>query len=129
MAQAIKTWTMMEMSIGTVSRVQQLVNDTPSEDLYRDGCSGAVVPADWPTSGAIEFHDVVAASTTPALTNVSLDISPGTKTLICGASGSGKTSLLMSLLSILLIASGQITIDGIDTYRASHHARSAQPST
>jgi ATP-binding cassette subfamily C (CFTR/MRP) protein 1 len=57
-AHAIKMWTMMEMSIGAVTRVQQFVNDTPSED--HESLSGMVVPNDWPSTGAIEFHNVVA---------------------------------------------------------------------
>jgi ATP-binding cassette subfamily C (CFTR/MRP) protein 1 len=57
-AQAIKMWTMMEMSIGAVTRVQQFVNDTPSED--RETLTGVIGPSVWPSRGAIEFRDVVA---------------------------------------------------------------------
>lgn len=56
-ALAIKMWTMMEMSIGAVTHVQQFVNNTPSE--IHDSLSGVIVRSGWPSIGAIEFHDIV----------------------------------------------------------------------
>lgn len=105
----------MEMAIGAVARIQQFVQKTPSEK--QQSHSGTLLPVDWPPRGAIEFHKIVAgySPNNPALSNINLEIHPGTKTLICGASGSGKTSLLMSLLQMLPISSGHITIDGINT--------------
>jgi ABC-type multidrug transport system fused ATPase/permease subunit len=46
-----------------------------------------------------------------------LTISPGEKIAICGASGSGKTSLLMAMFQMLEIQSGHVIIDGQDVNR------------
>ena len=48
------------------------------------------------------------------LNDISITISPGEKIGICGRSGSGKSSLLLTLLRLLDNNSGSITIDGID---------------
>ena len=47
------------------------------------------------------------------LKGISLSIKPGQKTAICGSSGSGKTSLILSLLHMIRIE-GSITIDNVD---------------
>lgn len=57
LAHAIRMWTMMETSIGAVTRVQRFVKDTPKEEHE---VSELVITPDWPMSGAVEFRDVVA---------------------------------------------------------------------
>ena len=55
LTQTIQAWTKLETSIGAVARVQQFVQDTPSEP------SGDGVPhPEWPTQGIIRFHGVAA---------------------------------------------------------------------
>jgi ABC-type multidrug transport system fused ATPase/permease subunit len=57
--QAIKSWTMLETSIGAVSRVQNFVQNTPSENNRRS--SSQPVPGhDRPSRGAIRFESVTA---------------------------------------------------------------------
>lgn len=48
------------------------------------------------------------------LTGISLDVKAGDRVAICGRSGGGKTSLILSLLQMTSIQSGSIEIDGID---------------
>lgn len=50
---------------------------------------------------------------TEALSNVSLDITPGTFTLIHGPAGSGKTTLLALLGGIISPTGGEIACDGV----------------
>ncbi|KAK2600278.1 hypothetical protein QQS21_004997 [Conoideocrella luteorostrata] len=50
----IKTWTMMESSIGAVARVKSFGADTESEET---GSSKAQVAQDWLTQGNVEFKD------------------------------------------------------------------------
>ncbi|KAL1981836.1 hypothetical protein VTN96DRAFT_2081 [Rasamsonia emersonii] len=112
--QAIKYWTMLETSIGAVSRVQRFVEDTPSEERH---LSSQPPPHDWPCQGAIDFVDVTAGynpETAPVLRNLSLTVAPGEKVAVCGPSGSGKTSLLMALLQMIEIQEGRVAIDGRD---------------
>lgn len=54
----IKNWTLMETSVGAVSRVQAFVKGTESESRPVDPL---VVPPDWPCRGTIEFSHVVAS--------------------------------------------------------------------
>lgn len=53
-------------------------------------------------------------ATKPVLDNISLVIKPGEKVAICGASGSGKTSMIMALLRMIDIQKGHVTLDGKD---------------
>jgi len=46
--------------------------------------------------------------------NISLTIAPGQKVGICGRTGGGKSSLVGTLLRLLEIDAGTITIDGLD---------------
>lgn len=48
------------------------------------------------------------------LRNISLSIEPGHHVAICGRSGGGKSSLVLSLLNMIDITEGSIAIDGID---------------
>ena len=54
----IKFWTLLETTIGAVSRVQRFAMETPSEE-QRHG-SSQPVPTGWPSHGAIEFLHVRA---------------------------------------------------------------------
>ncbi|KAB8206354.1 P-loop containing nucleoside triphosphate hydrolase protein [Aspergillus parasiticus] len=112
LVQTINSWTQLEISIGAVSRVQQFAK-TPSE--RRASVANAAASHGWPREGTVVFDRVTASygpSNPPVLRNVSLNIKAGQKIAICGASGSGKTSLFMALLQMVDIQSGSISIDG-----------------
>ncbi|KAF4814325.1 ABC transporter atnG [Colletotrichum tropicale] len=115
LAVTIKNWTALETSIGAVSRIREFANETPSEE--RELGSNGAPPAGWPLKGAIKFENVTARYTADAaatLKSLSLDISPGQRIAVCGSSGSGKTSLVLSLLQMIEVTDGRIFIDGID---------------
>ncbi|KAL9118536.1 MAG: hypothetical protein Q9187_004917 [Circinaria calcarea] len=136
LTQAIKMWTMMEISIGAVSRIERFVQDTPSEQRVVNSLPPPLEA--WPSCGAIQFERVTASytyvlpcsylqdnrsleinnhyspATSPVLKNLTLAIQPGEKIAVCGPSGSGKTSLIMALLQMLDVSYGRITIDGVD---------------
>jgi ABC-type multidrug transport system fused ATPase/permease subunit len=137
LAQAITSWTQLETSMGAVDRVQRFRNTTSSE--HRPWGRPAI-PHDWPNQGVIVFDKVTAchrfvglfsvpsrrpfASSTDhiiyssnqpaALKNVNLTIKSNEKLAICGSSGSGKTSLILTLLQMIDVRSGSVSIDGID---------------
>ena len=60
LANALKMWTMTEISVGAVSRVQLFIEDTPSEERCVASQIPPQLPHDWPCSGAVEFTDVTA---------------------------------------------------------------------
>ncbi|QGA17379.1 hypothetical protein EYB26_005050 [Talaromyces marneffei] len=55
LTQAIKMWTMTEISIGAVTRIQRFIEDTPSSRR-----NASPPPPDWPLWGAVNFHDVTS---------------------------------------------------------------------
>ncbi|KAL3702603.1 hypothetical protein TMatcc_011279 [Talaromyces marneffei ATCC 18224] len=100
-------WTMTEISIGAVTRIQRFIEDTPSSRR-----NASPPPPDWPLWGAVNFHDVTSGlAANPIIKNITLSIKPGEKIAICGGSGSGKTFLLMAMFQMLEIYSGQVTIN------------------
>ncbi|RDW71555.1 hypothetical protein BP6252_08118 [Coleophoma cylindrospora] len=107
-------WTVLETSIGAVSRVKTFDEKTPREALPAEINTP---PEDWPGYGRVEFNEVSAYYKTPdskALDNFSFSINPGEKLGICGRSGSGKSSFILALFRMLELSSGSMTIDGID---------------
>ncbi|KAJ5279061.1 hypothetical protein N7478_004433 [Penicillium angulare] len=113
----IKEWTGLETSIGAVSRIRSYVRQAKTEDL--DGEVG-VVPGLWPLHGNVEIRNVSASydgSPEPVLRGINLKISGGEKIALCGRTGSGKSSLISTILRTLEIDSGEICIDGVDISR------------
>ncbi|KAI1339794.1 ABC transporter [Xylariaceae sp. FL0016] len=113
LARLIDLWTQMESSIGAVARVKNFKADTESE--IKD--SPQIPLPSWPTTGAITFHEVVASHRPigePVLNRINLHVLSGQHIAVCGRSGSGKSSLILSLLQMLQISSGHIFIDDVD---------------
>ncbi|PTU22530.1 hypothetical protein P175DRAFT_0514599 [Aspergillus ochraceoroseus IBT 24754] len=109
----VTSWTNLETHIGSIQRVKSFTETVSSEDLPGENDQ---VPPDWPAKGHIEFKSVSAEykESEPVLKNITLSIQEGEKMGICGRTGSGKTSLIMSLFRMIELRTGTITIDGID---------------
>jgi ATP-binding cassette subfamily C (CFTR/MRP) protein 1 len=107
-------YTQMETSIGAVSRIKQFGEQTPSEHVSE----AQDPPQYWPSRGEISIANVTARyaseNEVPALSNVTLTIRPGEKIGIVGRTGSGKSSLILTLFRMLDLESGFIAIDGVD---------------
>ncbi|KAE8453304.1 hypothetical protein EG329_011371 [Mollisiaceae sp. DMI_Dod_QoI] len=110
----IISWTGLETAIGAVSRVRAFSRATPSEVRLN---VEEIDLKQWPSSGAISFENVSASygpNSPSILKNVSMSIANGNKIGVCGRTGSGKTSFILSLLQMLELQSGSIKIDNID---------------
>ncbi|KAH7410668.1 putative ATP-binding cassette transporter [Cadophora sp. MPI-SDFR-AT-0126] len=111
----IRQWTDLETSIGAISRLKTFSEKTPGENLVAEI---QTVPDNWPSRGEIQIKNLTAsytASGVPILKDVNLHILPGEKIGICGRSGSGKSSLLMTLFRMLEIQpESSIKVDDID---------------
>lgn len=57
--QFIKSWTVLETSIGAVARIQDFVESTPSEEKQEAELS--TVPPQWPERGDLTFNRVTAS--------------------------------------------------------------------
>ncbi|EXF78167.1 ABC transporter [Colletotrichum fioriniae PJ7] len=76
-----------------------------------------VIPKTWPATGEIEFRNVTIRYDQDGpniLTEVNLKFRAGERVAIVGRTGSGKSTLVLSLLRFTHIVSGQILYDGID---------------
>lgn len=111
----IQFWTSLETSIGAVARIKNFSEETPDERLPGEDQQP---PRDWPSRGGIEIRDLCAGYGEDlglrALDGVALSIRPGEKVGVCGRTGSGKSSLLLSLLRLLPSTRGSMAVDGVD---------------
>ncbi|KAI6987909.1 P-loop containing nucleoside triphosphate hydrolase protein [Hortaea werneckii] len=114
LANLVESWTMMETCLGAVQRIKDFSEQKPSQpennmlDMPFEG---------WPGQGRVEFNNYsgsYGSTSLPVLKNVSLTIRPGQKVAICGRTGSGKSSLALSLFKLLHTRAGSLTIDGLD---------------
>ncbi|MCJ1356858.1 MAG: hypothetical protein MMC33_006854 [Icmadophila ericetorum] len=106
-------WTSLETSLGAISRTRSFAERTVPETKAEESF---VPDGEWPDRGEIEFRNVSASygPEIPALRGLSLEIAPGEKIGICGRTGSGKSSLLLTLLRLLDLETGTIIVDGVD---------------
>ncbi|PNP85151.1 hypothetical protein FNYG_01380 [Fusarium nygamai] len=119
----IDQWTTLETSLGAIARLKSFISNTPNENRHGE----TEVPDNWP-GGKIVFDQVTASysdESQPVIRDVSLAIEAGQKVCICGRTGSGKSSLMLSILRLLELQSGSILIDGKDLASLSRqHIRS-----
>ncbi|KAB8223991.1 P-loop containing nucleoside triphosphate hydrolase protein [Aspergillus novoparasiticus] len=113
----ISGWTQLEISLGSILRVKDFERAVPRELSIEQE-----IPVNWPGRGAIEISGMAAqySSETTVLSDVSLKCLPGQKIGICGRTGSGKSSLLSTLLGMLTVTRGSIVIDDIDLATLPH---------
>ncbi|TQW12261.1 poly(A)-binding protein-dependent poly(A) ribonuclease [Cordyceps javanica] len=100
----------METAFGAVTRIRSYCDRTPSEK-YKDGKTP--VTSQWPSRGQLELNCVSAFyrdDTMPQFNNATAIIRPGETLGIVGRTGSGKTTVLLSILNLVQYK-GTISID------------------
>ncbi len=100
------------ISVDRVNEYSKLLPESTTEPIH--------VPEDWPSRGEIELRQLTAAydeSLKPVLTGLSLRIPASHKVGIVGRTGSGKSTLFLTLTRMIPLQSGMIFIDGIDIAR------------
>eukprot|EP00062_Callorhinchus_milii_P003159 gi/632940165/ref/XP_007885172.1/ PREDICTED: ATP-binding cassette sub-family C member 9-like isoform X2 [Callorhinchus milii] len=105
----------LEMQMNSVERVHHYT-ELKTERQLKESMM-APVSISWPRSGKIEIYKLsvrYADHLDPVLHNLTLTIEAGTTVGICGRTGSGKSSLSLSLLRIIDNYKGYIKIGGID---------------
>ncbi|RAQ42669.1 ABC transporter [Aspergillus flavus] len=118
LSELIQNWTLLGTSLGAIARIKDFAESTPSEEKDL-GVQVQEPTPEWPRHGEIVFADTSIAydcseGTKPVLDGISLHVHAGEKVGLCGKSGSGKSSLALSLLRLNEILSGKILIDGQD---------------
>ncbi|KAI8306326.1 ABC transporter, partial [Colletotrichum sp. SAR11_59] len=113
LATLITSWTELETSLGAISRLRTFESKTPVEPSPSPE-EQAPLPPNWPSEGRLEINNVTASyspDTRPVLQDVSLTLQPGDKAAICGRTGSGKSTLTLTIFKLLGLDSGSIVID------------------
>ncbi|KAH7904349.1 ABC transporter type 1, transmembrane domain-containing protein [Hygrophoropsis aurantiaca] len=115
---ACRFWTTLELDLNSVERVVEYL-DLPQEPPAIIESSRP--PAYWPSSSSgnslIEVEDLVikyAPELPPVLHNVSFKLNAKERIGLLGRTGSGKSTMAMSLLRFVDPVTGRILIDGID---------------
>ncbi|KAK7689002.1 hypothetical protein QCA50_007693 [Cerrena zonata] len=113
----LMTFANLENGSVAVSRIHEIASLPAEENSVAKGTSPKM--GQWPSAGEIKFEDVrltYKQDLAPALDGISFHIKAGQKIGICGQSGSGKSSLILSLFHGLQapLISGKITIDGLE---------------
>ncbi|KJK92870.1 hypothetical protein H633G_03246 [Metarhizium anisopliae BRIP 53284] len=117
----------LEVEMQSFHRVKEYVklesedkNDRPYPDegkgQYADD-ETHVIPKNWPRSGEIEFRNVTIRYDPDGpdiLSNINLKFNAGERVAVVGRTGSGKSTLVLSLLRFTEIVSGEILFDGVD---------------
>jgi ABC-type multidrug transport system fused ATPase/permease subunit len=109
----VRTLNELEIELNSFERVIQyatLPSEPPSTENGKP-------PAAWPTDGDVVVKDLsvkYALDGPKVLSNVTFSIKPKERVGICGRTGSGKSTLCLTLLRFTTKVSGSIMINGID---------------
>ncbi|KPM44027.1 ABC transporter C family member 12 [Neonectria ditissima] len=105
-------WSILETSLGAITRIRTFSGKTPTELEPEQDRQPA---ENWPATGSLEVNNLSVQydqTSGPILRGLSFSIKHGEKFGLCGRSGSGKSSFIQALLRMADIAEGQITLDG-----------------
>ncbi|OAR00222.1 hypothetical protein LLEC1_07942 [Akanthomyces lecanii] len=108
---ALSRFGSLELTTAAISSVVRFT------ELEIEDQSGNEVAADWPSEGQIVVQNLevrYAANLPPVLKSISFHVRSGERIGIIGRTGSGKSSLVLSLLRLLNTTKGSVSIDSID---------------
>ncbi|XP_061819637.1 ATP-binding cassette sub-family C member 12-like [Nerophis lumbriciformis] len=111
----VRQATEVEARFNSVERLQEYITGCTSEAPRH--LQDSQVPGDWPKNGAISFQDYQMRyrhNTPVVLHGLDFLVRAGEKLGIVGRTGSGKSSLGVSLFRLVEPAAGRILIDGVD---------------
>ncbi|KAJ5807710.1 hypothetical protein N7447_011166 [Penicillium robsamsonii] len=110
----VQAWTSLETSLGAIARLKSIQDCLPTEDNTEHTLDPGLR---WPSIGNLHVNDVsvgYSKSLPLALRNVSFVVKPGQKVVVVGRTGSGKSTLMLSLLQLLGPSEGSTFIDDIN---------------
>ncbi|KOS44277.1 hypothetical protein ACN38_g4800 [Penicillium nordicum] len=110
----VQAWTSFETSLGAIARLKSIQDSLPTENNTEHTLDPGLR---WPSIGNLHVNDVsvgYSKSSPLALRNVSFVVKPGQKTVVVGRTGSGKSTLMLSLLQLLGPGEGSTFIDDIN---------------
>jgi ATP-binding cassette subfamily B protein len=106
-------WDQWQMSAVLLGRLQDIFDQAPEQGDDHSQLRPVKTLEGRVTLRHVGFH-YPTAPTAPILSDISIDVQPGTTVALVGRSGSGKSTLAKCLAGLLDITSGSIAYDGID---------------
>ena len=116
--ETIRRYAGVELDMNSTERIVEYTS------MEIEDQAGANVPSDWPSDGHIIVKDLevgYSPDLPSVLKGLSFSIEPGQRIGVVGRTGSGKTSLTLSLFRFLEARKGQIHIDGLDISKINLH--------
>ncbi|KAJ5964054.1 ABC transporter transmembrane domain type 1 [Penicillium vulpinum] len=116
----VQSWANFDTSLSVICRIRNFATTVAPESQPKNE---RVIHKSWPHSGEISLRDVFSdyastgeqiSASDHALNGVSFKVKSGRKIGVCGPTGSGKSSLLLSFMRMIDLAEGMIKIDGVD---------------
>ncbi|KYK57930.1 ABC transporter [Drechmeria coniospora] len=128
MGNFIRCYAELQTATVALDRLRTFEDDISLEDSDENA---SAPPDHWPTAGDVNLHGIYADYRTDVpfpgktaasagtsrrctLRDISVSIAPGERVLVCGRTGSGKTSLLLLLQGFLRPNLGRVVIDNIE---------------
>jgi ABC-type multidrug transport system fused ATPase/permease subunit len=115
----VRTAAEAEQNMTSVERVTHYVDNTAGE-AYAPPPGAAAPPPGWPATGALAYANFTMRyreETPEVLKGVTFDVRAGERVGIVGRTGSGKSSVLVSLFRLIeqKCTAGSVALDGVDT--------------
>lgn len=103
----------LQSALAGAERVFEVMDEEPEPPDAPDA-----LPLDRP-QGHVRFREVSFGydPARPVLQDVDLDVTPGTRVAVVGATGSGKTTLVNLLVRFYDVDAGAVELDGVDVRR------------
>ncbi|MEM9836261.1 MAG: ABC transporter transmembrane domain-containing protein [Bacteroidota bacterium] len=109
-------YTEIVAALGAADRILDILEDKDTEVIETEAEQEALLPMPQPVLGRIAYQNVAFSYPTrpdvPVLKDIDLQIEPGERVALVGASGSGKSTIVKLLLRFYPLDGGQITLDG-----------------
>ena len=120
--EAFEQATQVEKSLVSLERCDtftQLPSENYEDEKLKEEKIYDLSDKSWPSEGRVKFEDFsikYRKDCDLALNNINIEINPGEKIGVIGRTGSGKSSLTLSLFRIIEAFKGKIEIDGKDIH-------------
>uniref|UniRef100_A0A8H7K177 P-loop containing nucleoside triphosphate hydrolase protein n=1 Tax=Bionectria ochroleuca TaxID=29856 RepID=A0A8H7K177_BIOOC len=114
----IRNMNELEVELNSFQRIHDYTKIEPEETAETEALlvKNKILAA-WPTCGRVEIRNLrvrYAPDQVDVLQDINIDAKPGERIAIVGRTGSGKSTLGLSMLRSTYISAGQILIDGVD---------------